>query len=87
MMLQTQGIAWAKAHGNKSAEFMWEFGNNPKNRDLRCTLRFMVWWDLNLTGKKESTTKVLECSSSDSKGRDLVQYSRRNLNNQELQRG
>lgn len=29
--VQTKGTAWAKAHGNKSAEFIWEFGNNPMN--------------------------------------------------------
>lgn len=51
---------------------MWEFGNNLKNRDLRCILRFMVWWDLNLIGKKELIIKVFECSFFDSKGRDLV---------------
>lgn len=38
----------------KSAEFIQEFRNNPKNRDLRCTLRFKVWWEFKLTRKYES---------------------------------
>ena len=67
--VQTKGIAWAKAHGNKSAEFIWEFGNNPMNQG------FEVYKVVGIETDKEVGVnhKALEYSPSESEGRDLVQ--------------
>lgn len=41
-MFWTERTAGAKVHGNKTAEFVKEFGNHLTNRNLKYTLRLKV---------------------------------------------